>query len=136
MGLLCESDFYPPDLRSRMTTFLGASHGIPPHRGGEREVAEEMNEAAHQALPSSRVSPASRHCDALLKELFVEAIPRKALEAADGAPRIPSLLGMVCRACACSNDDGCAEGCDWAENSLCTRCAGAGGGVGARRSAA
>ena len=77
----------------------------------------------------------SAHCDALLKDLFVEAIPREALEAPDGAPRIPSLLGMVCRVCACSQNDGCAEGCAWAEDSLCTRHAAAAAGAAAERSA-
>jgi hypothetical protein len=36
---------------------------------------------------------------------------------------IPSLLGPVCRVCLCSEDDGCAEGCGWAEADLCTSCA-------------
>lgn len=36
---------------------------------------------------------------------------------------IPSLLGGVCRACACSEYDPCPEGCGWAEPDLCTSCA-------------
>ncbi len=82
-----------------------------------------------QAAWERAADAASRHCDALLKDLFVEAIPREALEASDGAPRIPSLLGMVCRVCACSQNDGCADGCGWAEESLCTRCVAASTGI-------
>jgi hypothetical protein len=36
---------------------------------------------------------------------------------------IPSRLGAVCRACACSECDPCPEGCGWAEPDLCTSCA-------------
>lgn len=36
---------------------------------------------------------------------------------------IPSRLGPVCRACACSEFDPCPEGCGWAEPDLCTACA-------------
>jgi hypothetical protein len=35
---------------------------------------------------------------------------------------IPSRLGAVCRACACSEFDPCPEGCGWAESDLCTAC--------------
>ena len=35
---------------------------------------------------------------------------------------IPSLLGPVCRVCRCSQEDGCPEGCGWAEPDLCTAC--------------
>ena len=35
---------------------------------------------------------------------------------------IPSLLGRVCRACRCSQEDGCPEGCGWSEDDLCTAC--------------
>lgn len=69
---------------------------------------------------------AEQACRAIVKDVFVEAIPHEAMEAPDGAPRIPSLLGMVCRACGCSQDDACPEGCGWAEADLCTACAPAG----------
>lgn len=36
---------------------------------------------------------------------------------------IPSLLGAVCRACGCSENDACDEGCSWAEADLCSACA-------------
>jgi hypothetical protein len=36
---------------------------------------------------------------------------------------IPSLLGPVCRACGCTENDACDEGCGWAEPDLCTVCA-------------
>lgn len=42
----------------------------------------------------------------------------------DGLPvPIPSLLGAVCRACGCSPEDGCEEGCYWREDDLCSACA-------------
>lgn len=36
---------------------------------------------------------------------------------------IPSLLGAVCRACGCSEQDACATGCRWVEDDLCSSCA-------------
>ena len=53
-------------------------------------------------------------CDLFLPEAFV---------AADGAPRIPTLLGGVCRVCGCSQEDACPSGCGWAGPDLCTACA-------------
>ena len=41
---------------------------------------------------------------------------------------IPSLLGPVCRACGCSQEDACDEGCGWAEEDLCTACVSGGEG--------
>jgi hypothetical protein len=41
------------------------------------------------------------------------------------AEPVPSLLGQVCRRCGCSQEDACADGCAWAEDDLCTACAGA-----------
>lgn len=42
---------------------------------------------------------------------------------------VPSILGPVCRACGCSEEDACAPlpgghtfGCSWAEPDLCDRC--------------
>lgn len=57
-----------------------------------------------------------------LREAMVDAVPREALEDAEGNPFIPSLLGPVCRVCGCSQEDGCAIGCGWAEPDLCTAC--------------
>ena len=70
---------------------------------------------------------AEQVCRAIVKDVFVEAIPREELETADGDPKIPSLLGMVCETCGCSQDDACPEGCGWARANLCTACAAAPG---------
>ncbi len=61
-------------------------------------------------------------CRNAIQEIFVDAVPREALEGADGAPRIPTLLGMVCECCGCSENDACPEGCSWARDDLCTAC--------------
>lgn len=37
--------------------------------------------------------------------------------------RLPSSLGMICRACGCSHNDPCDEGCGWHADGLCTACA-------------
>ena len=78
------------------------------------------------ALPPvlARVASAS---DALLMGEFeaavIEALPDGAFTTARfGIPRIPSLLGGVCRACGCSQNDACDEGCGWAAEDLCTAC--------------
>ena len=62
----------------------------------------------------------------LMDELFHvvgEAIP--AVIAAEPMP-VPSMLGRVCRVCGCSQHDACLAGCGWAEDDLCTACAGPG----------
>jgi hypothetical protein len=41
----------------------------------------------------------------------------------DGKPLVPSVVGMFCRRCGCSQYDACDGGCDWAEPYLCTACA-------------
>lgn len=40
-----------------------------------------------------------------------------------GRPLVPSVVGMFCRRCGCSQYDACDGGCDWAEPYLCTACA-------------
>lgn len=56
-----------------------------------------------------------------------DALPEDAFLASDErSPRIPSLLGGVCRACGCSQNDACEEGCGWAAEDLCTACVGGG----------
>lgn len=78
------------------------------------------------ALPPvlSRVASAS---DALLmgglEATVIEALPDGAFVTARfGIPRIPSLLGGVCHACGCSQNDACDEGCGWAAEDLCAAC--------------
>lgn len=58
----------------------------------------------------------------MLRDTLVEAVPRELLEV-DGQPRLPSLLGPVCRGCGCSQNDACDVGCGWHEPDLCTACA-------------
>jgi hypothetical protein len=58
-----------------------------------------------------------------LMEYFTAYIGREALEAPDGSPRVPSLLGQVCRDCGCTDDNACEGGCGWAKPDLCTACA-------------
>lgn len=75
-------------------------------------------------LPNA-ISRAGEHADhALLSQLqgaFVEAVPRDAVYAGD-VPRVPSMIGAVCRACGCSEYDPCEGGCGWHEPDLCTAC--------------
>jgi len=82
----------------------------------------------HEETPLTRAASAA---DALLlmrlQEAFVEAVPRSALEH-QGKPRLPSLLGAVCRACGCSQNDACQPfSCSWVEPDLCSACKPAGG---------
>jgi hypothetical protein len=45
------------------------------------------------------------------------------LSAGPDAPMpLPSLVGRVCRACGCSDDDSCGGSCHWAERDLCNVC--------------
>ncbi|MFY9291640.1 MAG: hypothetical protein WAP03_13215 [Methylorubrum rhodinum] len=74
--------------------------------------------------PFARIASAA---DSLLVPTF-EALVRDALSddafmAPNGQPRVPSLLGDICRVCACSYHDPCPEGCGWAAEDLCTVCA-------------
>ncbi|MFE1598235.1 hypothetical protein [Methylobacterium sp. ID0610] len=68
----------------------------------------------------------------LLDGAVADALPDGALEANDGVtPRIPSLLGGVCRTCGCTQNDACPDGCGWAGPDLCTACVGDGSPVAA-----
>lgn len=40
--------------------------------------------------------------------------------------RIPSVVGHVCTACGCSEEDPCDEGCGWHDAVTCTACVGSG----------
>lgn len=62
--------------------------------------------------------------DRELQAAVTDALPEDAFVAPDGrTPRIPAFLGGVCRACGCSQNDACDEGCGWADEDLCTACA-------------
>ncbi|ACL61709.1 hypothetical protein [Methylobacterium nodulans] len=53
-----------------------------------------------------------------------EALPDGALEAEDGVtPRVPLLLGGICRDCGCTQEDACPGGCGWAGEDQCSTCA-------------
>lgn len=73
-----------------------------------------------------RIARAGSAADALLlgllQEAFVNAVARESLEAPDGSPRLPSMLGGVCRECGCTEMDACPPGCSWAEPDLCSAC--------------
>lgn len=63
-----------------------------------------------------------------LQAAVTEALPEDAFVGPDGrTPRIPAFLGGVCRACGCSQNDACDEGCGWADEDLCTACVLGGG---------
>jgi len=80
--------------------------------------------------PESALSPlltrAASASDGLLMHALevtvTDALPADAFTTDDGSPRIPSLLGGVCRVCGCSQDDACDTGCGWAAEDLCTAC--------------
>jgi hypothetical protein len=82
------------------------------------------------ADPQDGSDPLMRAADAAdivlmrrLHEAMVAAVPHALLEV-DGQPRLPSMLGPVCRKCGCSEDDACGSGCAWVEGEdLCSPCA-------------
>ncbi|TIL36192.1 hypothetical protein [Mesorhizobium sp.] len=58
-----------------------------------------------------------------LRQAVVDAVPMADFNAADGNPKMPSRLGQFCRKCGCTQEDGCANGCWWVEDDLCSSCA-------------
>ena len=45
---------------------------------------------------------------------------------ARGRHKVPAGLGMICKACGCTEEDACPGGCGWEGENLCTACAGNG----------
>ncbi|WP_426315568.1 hypothetical protein ACN9MF_11645 [Methylobacterium fujisawaense] len=95
----------------------------------ELTLAWHLQDAAgpgvESALPPVAARVAGIADSELMAELeatVVDALPEGAFTAADGGPRIPSLVGGVCRSCGCSQNDACAVGCAWAAEDLCTAC--------------
>lgn len=80
------------------------------------------------ALPPIYARVASAADDILLSSLETlvrDCLPDDAFTAPDGStPRVPSLVGGICRRCGCTHFDPCAEGCAWSAEDLCTVCAG------------
>lgn len=84
---------------------------------------EECHDGAMFATPESRAADAAvTAADAALHQLFVDAVAQSELTDGEDRLKFPSVLGMVCRTCGCSQNDACAGGCDWAEPNLCTAC--------------
>lgn len=78
------------------------------------------------ALPAPFTRVASAAENLLMptfEALVCVSLPYDAFEAPDGQPRVPSLLGGICRVCGCTHHDPCPEGCGWAAEDLCTACA-------------
>lgn len=62
-------------------------------------------------------------CIDLLRQHFVESVDEAELNDAIGFPRLPSMIGRVCRACGCSQSDACQPfPCSWVEPDLCSAC--------------
>lgn len=58
-----------------------------------------------------------------LETLVRDCLPDGAFTAPDGStPRVPSLVGGICRRCGCTHFDPCDERCGWAAVDLCTAC--------------
>lgn len=78
------------------------------------------------ALPPAlarAAAAADRLINPAFEDLVHQVLPEGAFLAADGVtPKVPALLGGICRACGCTQQDGCAEGCGWAAEDLCTAC--------------
>ncbi|MCX4194496.1 hypothetical protein OMR07_02145 [Methylobacterium organophilum] len=88
----------------------------------ERCSQDDLPEIYHRTCDASLVELARG-----LQALVAFALPDGAFEASDRRPRIPSLLGGVCRSCGCSQNDACDGGCGWAAEDLCTACVEGGG---------
>lgn len=81
-------------------------------------------------LLGSRAESFGRAADAaemvvigVLQQNFVDYVAREPLSDEAGFPRLPSLLGPVCRSCGCSEGDACQPfSCSWVEPDLCSAC--------------
>ena len=96
-------------------------------------VAWRCQDRAYEDFPEERPGGAEllRVADAsdqlaidMLRGAFADHVSEEALDDAQGRPRIPSLLGPICRCCACSNLDACRPSCSWVEPDLCSGCVG------------
>ena len=55
-------------------------------------------------------------------EALLDGVVLDGVDLPSGQPRIPSILGMICESCGCSEYDACPGGCGWARDHLCTAC--------------
>ena len=84
------------------------------------------------ATDSAAVSKAAAQASMLAHSLIDDEVlgwpdgisPSEYLEAGPmGAQyRIPSIIGMVCLSCGCSEQDACEGGCGWHDETTCTAC--------------
>lgn len=96
----------------------------------ELTLAWHLQDAAgpgpESALPPVAARVAGSQLMAELEATVLDALPEGAFAAPDGGPRLPSLIGGVCRVCGCSQNDACPGSCGWAAEDLCTACVAAG----------
>ena len=90
-----------------------------------------MERVDEDALPASygRIAfAAGIELERDMQAEVLDALPEDAFVASDGrSPRIPALLGGVCRVCGCSQNFACEGGCGWAAEDVCTACVSGGG---------
>ena len=94
----------------------------------ERAVAQAIFEADYGKGPAGRAAEAALElADEELQavalgdlniELWVEGI------GSENAYRIPSVIGLVCHGCGCSEHDACEPACGWASDTMCNACEG------------
>lgn len=91
-----------------------------------RAIAEHAPDPACRAgLEAERIA---LHC-LQAAVLGVGGLPdRQWIDAAGDRERfrVPSVVGAVCQACGCSEEDPCDEGCGWHDAVTCTACVGSG----------
>ncbi len=86
-------------------------------RSFDAEVGAWLDAAAGRAAEHASVDLGAK-----LDASVVAALPEKVV--GPGVPlAVPSLIGQVCRACGCSEDDACCGGCSWVAPDLCSKCA-------------
>lgn len=93
------------------------------------ELGVAMAISEHARMPACRAEDeAMERAGELLREAVVgyDGVPEGAWWAGTGDEAsvfsIPSVLGMVCQACSCSQLDPCPGGCSWHSGDLCTAC--------------
>jgi hypothetical protein len=91
------------------------------------DACEVLNFGGYADVPLAWARAGEASMDAAQAELenCVDThVGQEAMYDQAGRPLVPSVVGMFCRRCGCSQYDACDEGCGWAEPYLCTACAG------------